>query len=127
MRIPQSLHNAKIQLEKARLATKKEVDEDSMRHLESIINAAQPGTDEERTQQKLIKGMYNDDKNGFLRFVRGKSFEPILLWTESRAIINYLGLRNIVYIRWDNEARAYVVSKFVKREEPANAVLSTIE
>lgn len=117
MRIPQSLHNAKVQLERARLVTKKEVDDDSMRHLESIINAAQPNTEEERTQQKLIKGMYNDDKNAFLRFARGKSFESILLWTESRAIINYLGLRNIVYIRWDNEAHSYSVTKFVKRED----------
>jgi hypothetical protein len=115
MRIPQLLFNAQQQLSKARIVSKKEVDDDSMAHLENILNAAQPVEPEDLAQQRLIKGLYSEDKNAFMRFARGKSFACILLWTESRAITTFLGLKGVVYIRWANDEKMYRVSKFVSR------------
>jgi hypothetical protein len=114
MRIPQLLYTAQQQVAKARIVAKKEVDADSLAHLEAIINAAQPSSPEDLAQQRLIKGLYSEDKNAFMRFVKGKKFESVLLWTESRAIISYLGLKGVVYIRWDNDEKIYRVSEFVK-------------
>lgn len=117
MRIPQLIYNAQQQLSKARIIAKKEVDADSMAHLEAIINAAQPVSSDDLAQQRLVKGLYNEDKNAFMRFAKGKSFEGILLWTESRAIVSLLGLKNMVYISWDNVEKMYRVSEFIKGAE----------
>lgn len=112
MKLPRTLYVGYNLLKKSRLVVKKETDEEALSYFQNILNEAQPNTPEDLILHQLVKGMYNENKHRFLSFIKNTSFECLVLWTESRSIVNYLGLRGVVYTKWTGKETLYSITRF---------------
>lgn len=122
MKLPKQLFVGYNLLKKSRLALKKQNDDESLSYFKKILNKAQPVTEEDKIRHQLIKGMYNENKFKFLNFIRHSSMECFIMWTESKAIVNFMNLRGIAYIRWQGKDDLYDVTKYVSKEETSHPV-----
>ena len=112
MKLPKTLVVGHSLLKKSRLVTRKVNDEEALSYFQSILNEAQPKTPEDHILHHFVRGLYNKNKNRFLKFIKDSEFEYLVLWTESLAIVNFLGLRGVVYIKWTGKDTLYSVSEF---------------
>ena len=120
LRLPKKLFIGYKYLKKSRLVLKNATDQEALSYFQNILNEAQPQTPEEKTLHKFWRGLYNVNRRKVLSLIRSeRSFEPLLLWTESRAIVNSLGLKGVVYIRWTDD-NLYEVTKFVSSTDNTN-------
>jgi hypothetical protein len=94
------------------MTVKRENDEEALTYAQNILNEAQPKTPEDILLHRFVKGMYNENKYKFLSFIRNANFECLVLWTESRSIVQFLGLRGVAYIKWTGKETLYLISKF---------------
>jgi hypothetical protein len=120
MKLPRTLYVGYNLLKKSRVAVKKENDEEALSYFQNILNEAQPTTPEDIALHRFVKGMYNENKHRFLSFIKNTSFECLVLWTESRSIVNYLGLRGVVYAKWTGKETLYSVTQFQSTEMGEN-------
>lgn len=121
LRLPKKLFIGYKYLKKSRLVLKNATDQEALSYFQNILNEAQPQTPEEKTLHKFWRGLYNVNRRKVLSLIRSeRSFEPLLLWTESRAIVNSLGLKGVVYIRWTDD-NLYEVTKFVSNANNTDA------
>jgi len=120
MKLPRTLYVGYNLLKKSRVTVKKENDEEALRYFQNILNEAQPATPEDIILHRFVKGMYNENKHRFLSFIKNTSFECLVLWTESRSIVNYLGLRGVVYTKWTGKDTLYSVTQFQSTDMDEN-------
>jgi len=125
MKLPRTLYVGYNLLKKSRVVVKKENDEEALSYFQNILNEAQPKTSEDITIHRIVKGMYNENKHRFLSFIKNTSFECLVLWTESRSIVNYLGLRGVVYTKWTGKETLYSVTPFQSTDKGENVTDST--
>jgi hypothetical protein len=125
MKLPRTLYVGYNLLKKSRVAVKKENDEEALSYFQNILNEAQPKAPEELILHRFVKGMYNENKHRFLSFIKNTSFECLVLWTESRSIVNYLGLRGVVYTKWTGKETLYSVTQFQSTNKDENVTDST--
>jgi hypothetical protein len=125
MKLPRTLYVGYNLLKKSRVSVKKENDEEALSYFQNILNEAQPKTPEDLILHRFVKGMYNENKNRFLSFIKNTSFECLVLWTESRSIVNYLGLRGVVYTKWTGKETLYSVTQFQSTNRDDNVADST--
>jgi hypothetical protein len=59
-----------------------------------------------------VRGMYYENRNRFLTFIKNTNFECMVLWTDSQSIVNYLSLRGVVHISWTGKETLYSVAQF---------------
>lgn len=122
MRLPATLYGGYAKLKKSRLVGNKLSDPEALEYFEKNLNAAQPQNDEEQRLYQLVKSMYVGNKGPFMKYINATSkFRCLVLWTESRAIVNDLGLRNVAYVRWDNTNKNYSVSEFKSSTTPTTS------
>ena len=112
MKLPRSLYVGYNLLKKSRVAVRKENDEEALEFFQNILNEAQPSTPEDLLLHKFVKGMYNENKYKFIAFIKNTSHECLVLWTESKSIVNCLGLRGVVYVKWTGKETLYSVSQY---------------
>lgn len=112
MKLPSSVYGGFNLMKKSRVVMKKATDDDALEYFKKILNAAQPTTDEDMILYKFVKGLYNENRYKFMSFIKNMSFECLVLWTESKAIINALNLRGVVYLKWTGKETLYDVTKF---------------
>jgi hypothetical protein len=117
MKLPKSLYSGYKLLKTSRLVKKKTADEEALRFFQSVLNEAQPTLDEEVQMYKFVKGMYNESKRKFLSFIKNTSMECMVLWTECSAIVSFLGLRNVAYVKWGRRDTLYEVTKFTNSHD----------
>jgi hypothetical protein len=125
MKLPRTLYVGYNLLKKSRVAVKKENDEEALSYFQNILNEAQPTTPEDIALHRFVKGMYNENKHRFLSFIKNTSFECLVLWTESRSIVNYLGLRGVVYAKWTGKETLYSVTQFQSTDMDENVANPT--
>lgn len=125
MKLPRTLYVGYNLLKKSRLASKKENDEEALVYFQNILNEAQPKTPEDIILHRFVKGMYNENKHRFLSFIKNTSFECLVLWTETRSIVNYLGLRGVVYIKWTGNETLYSITQFQSTTREDNGSIHT--
>lgn len=125
MKLPRTLYVGYNLLKKSRVAVKKENDEEALSYFQNILNEAQPKTPEDLILHRFVKGMYNENKHRFLSFIKNTSFECLVLWTESRSIVNYLGLRGVVYTKWTGKETLYSVTQFQSTNRDENVADQT--
>lgn len=113
MKLPKSVYTSYSLLKRSRVVLKKDTDCEALQYFQNILNEAQPSTTEDMALYKFVKGMYNENKYKFLSFISNTSYECLVLWTESKTIINTLRLRGVVYIKWSSDTLAYSVSEFI--------------
>lgn len=112
MRLPNNLFNGYKLLERSRVVNKKDRDEDALSYFEGILNKAQPSNDAEVPLRQLVRDLYFKNPGKFRSLIRGTSLECLVLWTESKAIVEMLGLRGVVYIKWNGPQNGYSVTEF---------------
>jgi hypothetical protein len=112
MKLPKSLYNGFNLLKKSRLVLKKETDTESLEYFQKILNAAQPVSDSEITLHRFVKYLYNDNKYKFTAFIKKTNHECLILWTESKSIVQYFGLRGVAYVKWVDRVNLYSLQKF---------------
>jgi hypothetical protein len=112
MKLPKTLYTGYNLLKKSRAVSKKNTDEDALTFMQNVLNKAQPSTPDDLVMHRLVKGLYNENKYKFLNFVKNTNFECLVLWTESRAIVNTLGLRGVIYVKWTGPETLYELSPF---------------
>jgi hypothetical protein len=117
MKLPRNLYVGYNLLKKSRVVVKRNDDKEALGYFENILNEAQPKTSEDLILHQFVKGMYNENKHRFLSFIKNTSFECMVLWTESRSIVNFLGLRGVVYTKWVNAKASYSVTIFCPHQE----------
>ena len=116
MRLLKSLYNGYNSLRKSRVVLKRDTDDEALKYFQKLLNNAQPTGGDDLVVQRFVKSQYNDNKHRYLSFIRNTASECLVLWTESRSIVNFLGLRGLIYIKWDGSTRTYQVTKFKSRE-----------
>ena len=115
MKLPKSLYIGYRLLGESRLITKRDSDPEALQYFQTVLNKAQPVSSEELLLHRFVRAMYNENKNKFLSFIRNTYFECLVLWTDHVTIVNFTGLRGVVYIEWNNNNKSYTVSKFRTR------------
>jgi hypothetical protein len=101
MGFPQYLINGYLLLQNSELVKQKNVSPESLSEFERILNNIQP-KDEDMAKYDMIKTLYNSNKMKFIRFIRESYSSCAVLWTESKAIVTWFDLSNLIYITWDN-------------------------
>ena len=114
MRLPRHLYVGYNLLKKSRVSSKNECDDEALGYFQSVLNEAQPKTQEELVLHKFVKGMYNENRYKFLNFIKNTTLECLVLWTDSRAIVKSLGLRGVVYLKWSNQEKLFDVSVYTQ-------------
>ena len=115
MKLPKSLYIGYRLLGESRLISKRDSDPEALQYFQTVLNKAQPVSTEELLLHRFVRAMYNENKNKFLSFIRNTYFECLVLWTDHTTIVNFTGLRGVVYIEWNNTNKSYIVSKFRTR------------
>lgn len=123
MKLPRVLYSCYNLIKKSRAVVKKENDDEALVYFQNILNDAQPKSAEDVILHRFVKGMYNENKHRFMSFIKNTSFECLVLWTESRCIVNVLGLRGLVYAKWNGPETLYSVTKF----QPSNEEKETLD
>ena len=117
MKLPKSLVNGYNSLRRSRAVVKKDNDEKALTYFQNFLNNSQPQGNEEKVLHRFVRGLYYENKRKFLFFIRYTSFECLVLWTETRAIMKFLGVEGIINIRWQNESRTFQVMEFQNKRE----------
>lgn len=89
-----------------------------MKEFETLLNNAQPSHDSSLYgQYELARSMYRSNPRRYLSYITrpANNVSALILWTESKHIVDYFGLRNIVYLTWDRVNNRYVVLPFRKQ------------
>ena len=115
MKLPKSLYIGYRLLGESRLITKRDSDPEALQYFQTVLNKAQPVSSEELLLHRFVRAMYNENKNKFLSFIRNTYFECLVLWTDHVTIVNFTGLRGVIYIEWNNTSKSYAISRFRTR------------
>jgi hypothetical protein len=91
---------------------RRETDPESLEYFQNILNAAQPVTNDELVLSRFVKYLYNENKHKFTSFIKKTNYECLMLWTESKYIVQHFGLKGRVYIKWVDPVTLYIVQQF---------------
>jgi hypothetical protein len=72
-----------------------------------LLNTSTPQLESDNNYKEIIKYLYRKNPRDFYKLVITSRIKNIILWTESKCIVSHFGLRNIVYIKWDNDENMY--------------------
>jgi len=111
MRLPRSLYNGYNSLRNSKLVVKRNNDDDALTYFQNILNNAQPVDYDDVVLYKFVRGLYNENRHKFISFIRNTSFECLIMWTDARSIVNFLGLRWLIRIKWQNEYKTFMVTR----------------
>ena len=76
--------------------------------IKALLDDAQPKSQEENKARATIQFLYKQNPSSFYKFLIHNKLGCLVLWTEARCIVRHLGLRGVVYIKW-NGAQGYTV------------------
>jgi hypothetical protein len=91
------------------LVENKVLNETNLKAFQTLLNEAQPYSDDESVIQKTIQFLYRQNVTSFYKFLIKNKMNHVVLWTESKCIVMHLGLQGLVYISWNKEKRVYEV------------------
>jgi hypothetical protein len=98
--------------------------------LKSLLDNAQPKSEDERKTRATIQFLYRQNPSSFYKFLVNNKLECLVLWTEARCIVRYLGLRGLVYVKWNNVSHSYDVlphRKAAARQTAVDAPHSSLD
>ena len=76
--------------------------------IKALLDDAQPKSEDEHKARITIQFLYRQNPSSFYKFLINNKLGCLVLWTEAKCIVRHLGLRGIVYIKW-NGAQGYTV------------------
>lgn len=116
MSLPKYLYEPFKLITQCALVQSKEVTDENLKEFEQLLNQAQPTPNTEAViQQNFLKSMYYSSPNNLIKYIRQpvSHVGALVLWTESRRIVQFFNLQRLVHISWrDNK---YHVTKYVEQ------------
>lgn len=109
MHFPKELFNAYQAIKNCALVKNKDYSPAALSEFESLLNDAQP-TEDHKERFLTVKDIYNMNKFGFQKYIRGAG-DFLILWTESKSIVNWFHLRGLVYLSYDHKENQYKVQR----------------
>lgn len=122
-------------LRETELVRTKKVTTQSMEVFCNLLNECSPGTPEETACRAFVRCMYYYNRVGFLKYIglSRNRVSALVLYTESKNIATFLGLRGVVHIRWNDDTSMYTVEAYIPRdlrrtisEEQAGEILESL-
>lgn len=114
MSLPKRLYEAFCELKKCELVSQGTVTDKTLTEFENLLNNAQPQNDAERHYRDFARSMYYSDTTKFLDYVcdRNSKVKPVIVWTESKRIVEFFNLMGKVYISWDRDNSTYKAHRY---------------
>lgn len=109
MKFSQKLFESYKRIRNCALIKQKIVNEKTIAEFESILNDAQPKTDDELYEFGYVKFYYNINKTGYKQCIANTNGECTVLWTESKFIVSWFRLNGSIYISYDPKTHLYSV------------------
>jgi hypothetical protein len=89
--------------------------------LKALLDEAQPKSEDEHRSRSTIQFLCRQNPSSFYKFLSNNKLECLVLWTEARCIVRHLGLRGVVYVKWNNGTQSYDVLPHRKSAARQNA------
>ena len=112
MVLPSNLLKGYTSIKASSVVTMKNNSEEALLNFQKILNSTHPKTPTEYKLYKFVKDLYYGDMNRFLDYIKGTKFECLVLWTLTQNIVNFLGLRGVIFIKWTGRETLYNVRKY---------------
>lgn len=97
----------------SRVVKKHETDKEAIEFFEKFCNESLPKGPHENEMKNMIRELYNNNKDAFATCVSQSPY--LFLLTEARAIVMHFDIQNVVYIKWNNIDKKYLVEKNIKQ------------
>lgn len=121
MSLPKRLYEVYKKVNSCDLVVNKNVTDETIAEFVALINEAQPLVDntEEQHQRTFTRQLYYCNCNNFANYVSSSRNKvgALVLWTESKRIIQYFGLQKLIHLSWNNEAQLYTAVRYVRRAD----------
>ena len=116
MTLPKRLYDLYRAVQRCRLVQENNTSPKFLSEFESYLNKAQPENATEKNYQEMIKSIYHCNPNEFMKYMCRSDTRvgSLILWTESKRIVSYFGLRGKVHISWNKDTQKYKVSKYLE-------------
>jgi hypothetical protein len=114
MKYPSKLFQNYRAIKNCGLIKTKIVSEENLNEFEDLLNASQPCLDndsDESIKYNSMKEFYLLNKHKFIDLIRNTKLECLILWTESKSIINWFHLSGIVYLSYNYESKLYSIQE----------------
>ena len=108
---PAKIFNNYRAIKKCALVKNKEITDESLDEFEMLLNDAQPSAESDMVEFNSMKALYMLNKHKFIELIRDTKLEALILWTESKSIVNSLHLSGIAYVSYDPTLHKYRVEK----------------
>jgi hypothetical protein len=105
--IPSYLFDSYNDIIKCDLILNKNLSDESVMEFQHLLNTSTPKSESDNNYKDIIKYLYRKNPRDFYKLIITSRIKNIILWTESKCIVSHFGLRNIVYIKWDNDENIY--------------------
>jgi hypothetical protein len=100
---PQYVYDNYKDIRDSDLILKKTINVNNVGDFEKQLNDAQPKTEDDQKNRSLIQYLYRKNPTNFCRFLVRSRLSHLILWTESKCIVRYFGLKGLVYVKWDDK------------------------
>jgi len=114
MSLNKLLYDTYKQIWNCELIANRVVSDETLNEFADLLNLAQPQPNTvEWVERDFTRKLYHSGKEGFLRWVGNprNRVSALILWTESKRIVQFFNLVGIVHVSWDVEAQKYVVAR----------------
>jgi hypothetical protein len=102
------------------IITQKCFSNESVAELQSLLNNSQPFSERDLAIKETILFLYrkNDSfshprENPFYVFLMRSGLQHLILWTDTKCILNHFNLGSNIRIKWDNNTRLYDIKHIV--------------
>lgn len=121
MSLNKTFYEAYKALSMCNLVTKTSCTDVDMKEFETLLNNAQPSHDSPLYgQYELARAMYRSNPHRYVSYITrpANNVSALILWTESKHIVDYFGLRSVIYLTWNRTDNRYVVLPYNRQLNP---------
>lgn len=97
---PKFVRDKYMEIMSSDLMVNKTLNDSTILGFQQSLNDSQPQTDDESKMRSFIQFMYRKNPVNFCRYLEKSRLNHLILWTESRGIVNHFGLHGVVYVKW---------------------------
>ncbi len=122
MSLPKVLVESYKAICECELVKNKDASQENINVFKTLLNNAQKATSKYLEYRYIIKSMYLNNPNNFMRYISNKhnKVEPLILWTESKRIIHAFDLYNMVHLIWNKGEQQYEVIPYKVKPKRAH-------
>lgn len=81
--------------------------------LRELLNGSLPKTESDRAQARIVRYLSARSPAKTYELFSHSGAPGLVLWMDSRAILQRLRLRKLVFLQWDKENEQFIVEKYI--------------